>query len=217
MTIRGPFEPSFKDLPSRIPVFPLTGALLLPGGTLPLNIFEPKYIAMVRDVIADPLRLIGMIQPNKEQATNPYYLVGCAGRISSFSEQDDGRILITLSGCIRFSAISFSECASGYLIADVDWDKFTEDLSIDEAPIDRTTLSAILRQYFDAKGFQVDWSQLEACSDERLVSTLCMICPFNGAEKQALLEVENLSRRAELLTTILQMSCHDDNAENAKH
>ncbi len=217
MTIRGPFEPEFKDLPGQIPIFPLTGALLLPGGTLPLNIFEPRYLAMVRDAIASPLRLIGMTQPNKDQSSNPYYSVGCAGRISSFSEQDDGRILITLSGCIRFSANSFSERASGYLIADIDWNNFKEDLSIDEAPIDRATLSAILKQYFDAKGFQVDWSQLEACSDEKLVSTLSMICPFDVAEKQALLEVQNLSSRAELLTTILQMSCHDDYADNAKH
>ena len=217
MTIRGPFEPEFKDLPDQIPIFPLTGALLLPGGTLPLNIFEPRYLAMVKDAIADPLRLIGMTQPNKDQPSNPYYSVGCAGRISSFSEQDDGRILITLSGCIRFSAINFSECASDYLIADINWDNFREDLSIDEAPIDRTALSTILKQYFDTKGFQVDWSQLEACSDERLVSTLSMICPFDVAEKQALLEVQNLSSRAELLTTILQMSCHNDYADNAKH
>ena len=217
MTIRGPFEPEFRDLPVQIPIFPLTGALLLPGGTLPLNIFETRYLAMVRDAIADPLRLIGMTQPNKDQTLNPYYSIGCAGRISSFSEQDDGRILITLSGCIRFSAVNFSECTSGYLKADINWDKFRDDLSIDEAPIDRTALSAILKQYFDTKGFRVDWSQLEACSDERLVSTLSMICPFDVAEKQALLEVQNLSSRAELLTTILQMSCHDDYAENAKH
>ena len=103
------------------------------------------------------------------------------------------------------------------MIADIDWNNFKEDLSIDEAPIDRATLSAILKQYFDAKGFRVDWSQLEACSDEKLVSTLSMICPFDVAEKQALLEVQNLSSRAELLTTILQMSCHDDYADNAKH
>tara|TARA_B100001057_G_scaffold460243_1_gene511144 strand:- start:2815 stop:3468 length:654 start_codon:yes stop_codon:yes gene_type:complete len=217
MTIRGPFEPELKDLPSQIPIFPLKGALLLPGGTLPLNIFEPKYLAMVRDAIADPLRLIGMTQPNKDQLSHPYYSIGCAGRISSFSEQDDGRILITLSGCIRFSGTNFSESQSGYLTADVEWNKFKEDLFIDETPIDRTTLSAVLKQYFDAKGFQVDWSQLESCSDERLVSTLSMICPFDLAEKQALLEVQNLSSRAELLTTILQMSCHDDHADNAKH
>lgn len=218
MTIRGPFEPEFKDLPSKIPVFPLSGALLLPGGALPLNIFEPRYLSMVRDAIASPLRLIGMIQPNKEKRSNPYYSTGCAGRISSFTEQEDGRILITLSGCIRFNAINFSEGLFGYLMAEVNWQNYKEDLTIDEAPIDRSKLSATLRQYFDAKGFQVDWSQLESCSDERLVSTLSMICPFNVAEKQALLEVKGLASRAELLITILQMSCHDDdNAENAKH
>ena len=218
MTIRGPFEPEFKDLPVKIPVFPLSGALLLPGGTLPLNIFEPRYLALVRDAIASPLRLIGMIQPKKEKRSNPYYSVGCAGRISSFSEQEDGRILITLSGCIRFNAINFSKGYFGYLTAEINWENYEEDLTIDEAPVDRKKLSDTLRQYFDAKGFQVDWSQLESCSDERLVSTLSMICPFDVAEKQALLEVKDLSSRAELLITILQMSCHgDDHVENAKH
>ena len=218
MTIRGPFEPEFKDLPSKIAVFPLSGALLLPGGTLPLNIFEPRYLSLVRDAIASPLRLIGMIQPNKDERANQYYSTGCAGRISSFTEQEDGRILITLSGCIRFNAVKFSEGLAGYLTAEVNWKHYKEDLTIDEAPIDRNKLSATLRQYFDAKGFQVDWSQLESCSDERLVSTLSMICPFNVAEKQALLEVKDLSSRAELLITILQMSCHDDDhAKNAKH
>ncbi|MBT5573793.1 MAG: peptidase S16, partial [Alphaproteobacteria bacterium] len=112
----------------------------------------------------------------------------------------------------------FSEVSSGYVVADIKWDDFKDDLSIDESPIDRKNLTAILRQYFDAKGFQVDWSQLESCSDEKLVSTLSMICPFDVAEKQALLEVQDLSGRAELLTTILQMSCHSDSyVENAKH
>ena len=218
MTIRSPFEPEFKELPTTIPVFPLSGALLLPGGTLPLNIFEPRYLALVRDAIASPLRLIGMIQPNKEKRSNSYYSTGCAGRISSFSEQEDGRLLITLSGCIRFNVVNFSEGLSGYLTAKINWENYKEDLTIDEAEIDRNKLSATLRQYFEAKGFQVDWSQLESCSDERLVSTLCMICPFDSAEKQALLEVKDLFSRAELLITILQMSCHDDVPnENAKH
>lgn len=218
MTIRGPFEPEFRELPEKIPVFPLSGALLLPGGSLPLNIFESRYLSLVRDAIASPLRLIGMIQPNKDKHNEPYYTTGCAGRISSFSEQEDGRILITLSGCIRFNMKSFSEGFSGYLTAEIDWENYVEDLTIDETPIDRNKLSLTLRQYFEAKGFQVDWSQLESCSDERLVSTLSMICPFDVAEKQALLEVKNLSGRAELLTTILQMSCHnDDHSENAKH
>ena len=218
MTIRGPFEPEFNELPSKLPIFPLSGALLLPGGALPLNIFEPRYLAMIRDTISNPLRLIDMTQPNNDKESHFYYPTGCAGRISSFSEQDDGRISITLSGCIRFKASHFSEVSSGYVVADIKWDDFKDDLSIDESPIDRKNLTAILRQYFDAKGFQVDWSQLESCSDEKLVSTLSMICPFDVAEKQALLEVQDLSGRAELLTTILQMSCHSDSyVENAKH
>ena len=117
-----------------------------------------------------------------------------------------------------FQATNVLKGISGYLTAEIDWKNYKSDLSIDESLIDRKKLSTTLRRYFDAKGFQVDWSQLESCSDERLVCTLCMICPFETAEKQALLEVKDLSARADLLITILEMSCHkDDHSENAKH
>ena len=206
-----------KDLPLELPVFPLSNFIIFPETTVPLNIFEPRYLQMVDDSMKTH-RMIGMIQPNKEDQLKPYYPIGCAGRISSFSEQEDGRVLITLSGCIRFQATNILEVISGYLTAEIDWKNYKNDLSIDESLIDRKKLSTTLKRYFDAKGFQVDWSQLESCSDERLVCTLCMICPFDIAEKQALLEVKNLSVRADLLITILEMSCHnDDHTENAKH
>ena len=218
MTIRGPFEPEIDELPSQIPVFPLSGALLLPGSKLPLNIFEPRYLAMVRDTISTPLRLIGMIQPNMDEAGSGYYSTGCAGRISEFTEQEDGRILITLSGIIRFQAASFTTIEAGYMVANIDCSQYLDDRDIDESLINRVDLLSALRQYFDVKGFQVNWEQLEACSDERLIGTLSMICPFDAAEKQALLEAPRLSERAELLTAILQMACHDgEEQENAKH
>ena len=126
-----------NNLPTKIPIFPLTNFIVFPETTVPLNIFEPRYLSMVRDAIASPLRLIGMIQPNKEDQLNPYYTIGCAGRISSFSEQEDGRILITLSGCIRFQATNFLKGISGYQTAEIDWKNYKSDLSIDESLIDR--------------------------------------------------------------------------------
>ena len=118
MKNRGPFEPRFSELPTKMPIFPLSGALLLPGGRLPLNIFEPRYLAMVRDCIASPQRLIGMIQPKGDEEDASLYQIGCAGRIASFAEQEDGRITITLSGTARFRLLDYDELADGYLMAE---------------------------------------------------------------------------------------------------
>ena len=214
---RGPFEPQFSELPAELPLFPLSGALLLPGGRLPLNIFEPRYLSMVRDVIASPLRLLGMIQPLEEtladDTQNGLYGVGCAGRISSYNESDDGRILITLSGVARFSCSQISELEEGYLVGGVSWDRFEPDLHSDEADIDRAYLLQALRHYFEVKGFKADWEHIEECENERLISTLSMICPFSVAEKQALLEAENLSARTQLLIAIMEMSSHHQEDE----
>ncbi len=210
---RGPFEPLFDELPAQIPLFPLPGALVLPGGRLPLNIFEPRYLAMVRDAIASPHRLIGMIQPKDELSdetddNHSLYQIGCAGRISSFNESDDGRILITLSGVARFQCEHVVECEDGYFMARCDWRQFASDLRVDNSTVNRETLTTILRHYFDVKGFQADWEHIEACEDERLISTLSMICPFSVPEKQALLEAKNLDSRAQLLIAIMEMATH---------
>ena len=154
-TSRGPFEPRFSELPNEIPIFPLSGALLLPGGRLPLNIFEPRYLSMVRDAIVSPHRLIGMVQ-SFDKTDNPkqagtVYDIGCAGRISSFSESDDGRILITLSGASRFHRLDDHEVRDGYRLAQVSWKKFESDLSPDTHAIQRDHLVSVLHDYFKIK------------------------------------------------------------------
>ena len=225
--MRGPFEPRFSELPAHIPIFPLAGALLLPGGRLPLNIFEPRYLAMVRDAMASPLRLIGMIQPHDQlsnegedtpsesQDQNAFYQIGCAGRISTFDESDDGRILITLSGCARFTYQRHRRLEEGYLMADIDWQGFASDLKPDTHKIDRVHLLDVLRHYFDVMGFKADWDHIENCEDERLISTLSMICPFGIAEKQALLEAPELEQRSQLLIAIMEMASHGESDDAA--
>ena len=205
---RGPFEPLFDELPTAIPLFPLSGALLLPGGSLPLNIFEPRYLAMVQHAMASGHRMIGMIQPNGDVKGNHngYYEIGCAGRISEFSESDDGRFIISLSGVARFTCHHHHLDEAGYLMGDVDFAKFQADLVPDEAAIARDNLLSILRSYFDVKGFSADWSHIDECEDERLVTTLAMICPFGHTEKQALLEAPDLVSRTQLLIAMLEMS-----------
>ena len=138
---RGPFEPLFDELPHSIALFPLSGALLLPGGRLPLNIFEPRYLAMVQDAMATPHRLIGMIQP---KGNDGYYEIGCAGRIAEYSESDDGRLLISLAGVSRFHCHSTTLQEAGYLTGDVDFSQFRQDLIPDNKVVDRDKLIAIL-------------------------------------------------------------------------
>jgi len=217
-TSRGPFEPEFSELPHQIPIFPLSGALLLPGGRLPLNIFEPRYLSMVRDAMAQPHRLIGMIQSRDESEQEALYHIGCAGRISSYSETDDGRMVITLSGTSRFRLLDCENVEDGYHLARVSWTDFKADLTLTETQIDRDHLIDVLRHYFKLKGYTVDWDHIQDCENEKLVSTLSMICPFEIAEKQALLESVDLASRAELLIAILEMASHSENDEQgAKH
>lgn len=199
---RGPFEPLFNELPDSLPLFPLSGALLLPGGRLPLNIFEPRYLAMVQDAMMSGHRLIGMIQPKADGV----YEIGCAGRIAEYSESDDGRVLISLAGTARFACHGTRLQEAGYLQGSVDFSRFQKDMMPDKAVINRPKLLEILQAYFDVKGFSADWEHIEACEDERLVTTLSMICPFVETEKQALLESDGLDSRTELLIAMLEMS-----------
>ena len=219
---RGPFEPRFSELPGTVPIFPLSGAVLLPGGRLPLNIFEPRYLSMVRDAIASPHRLIGMIQSyddaDEQGRAGALYDIGCAGRISSFSESDDGRVMITLSGTTRFRRLEDHEVEDGYRLAHISWEGFEADLAPVSDTIQREHLVSVLHDYFQIKGFTADWDQLDDCEDERLVTTLSMICPFDVPEKQALLEANSLPDRAQLLIAILEMASHSDSDETgARH
>ena len=216
---RGPFDPDFGDLPDDLRVFPLTGALLLPGGRLPLNIFEQRYLAMVDDALAGD-RLIGMVQPAENQpggAVPALYGTGCAGRIVSFSETDDRRYLITLAGLIRFGVGAELPSEAGFRRVSPRFDRFREDLREDERPIERGSLLTALNDYFSATGIEGDWDAIEGTPDERLVTSLAMICPFEPSEKQALLETLTLPERAEMMTTILRMSAHNQAGEPARH
>ena len=181
---RSPFDPDFEDLPGVLPVFPLEGVLLLPGGSLPLNIFEPRYLAMVRDALSGP-RTIGMAQPSNdgvEQGSAPLYRTGCAGRIVAFEETGDGRYLISLNGLIRFDIENELPLLNGYRRAAACYAPFRADLAEDSGAIDRTSLLSALGSYFESTGIQSDWETIEEAPDEQLVTSLAMACPFDPSE-----------------------------------
>jgi Lon protease-like protein len=208
------FDPHFEELPAVIPVFPLPEVLLLPGGSLPLNIFEPRYLAMVEAALADS-RLIGMIQPTSREnmaGDPPLYVTGCAGRISRFEETPDGRYLISLKGVCRFDIADEIEPVDGYRRVRADWSPYESDMHRENNRcLNRNRLFPALRRYFKIHGIEADWEMLGEVADERLVTCLAMICPFDGPEKQALLEASNVDARAETLTTLIEMGAgrHD--------
>lgn len=209
-------------MPATIPVFPLSGALLLPQGILPLNIFEPRYIAMVEDALARPDRLIGMVQPNSTAEVDPVpvFDIGCAGRITSMDETEDGRYLITLTGISRFVIQNELPGTRGYRTVQADWQRFAEDFSpVASVGLDRDRLSAALSGYFERNGIDADWQAISETPDERLVTSLCMICPFEPSEKQALLECDSFSQRAELMTSLIEMAVIGGHAKDkgARH
>ena len=217
---RNSLDPDLKDLPDNIPIFPLDGALLLPSGRLPLNVFEPRYLNMVSDTLSTQHRLIGMIQSNtgvtQDEMSPLLYSVGCAGRISSFEETNDGRYLISLDGMIRFNVIEEIEGKSGYRQCKVSYDEYADDLHVQDVLFDRPRLMKILKRYFQIKGFSADWSSIESCPEEKLITTLSMICPLAVAEKQMLLEAKDLSTRGDLISTILEMECEMANINMQK-
>jgi Lon protease-like protein len=201
-------------LPSILPVFPLTGVLLLPRGRLPLNIFEPRYLAMVRDTLGGD-RLIGMIQPNEPQNDNrgggipnpPLYPIGCAGRLTQFSETDDGRFLITLTGVSRFRIVEELPMLSGYRRVLPEWAPYATDREPPGEPgFDRERLMRGLKQFFTQHRIGADWSAIEKAPGEYLVNSIAMACPFASSEKQALLEASDLDQRARLLTALVEMA-----------
>ncbi len=201
------------QLPTEFPVFPLGGALLLPQGKLPLNVFEPRYRAMVEDALAAG-RVIGMVQPDENRPRTPsgpaLYRIGCLGRLSSFNETDDGRYLITLTGMVRFTISVELEMQRGYRRVRADLSRFREDL--DDKPVipavDRDALTQALRTYFNARGFDANWDAIDEMPDNALIVTLAMVCPFDPVEKQALLEAPRSADLASTLLTLLQMGAH---------
>jgi uncharacterized protein len=196
------------SLPDILPIFPLTGVLLLPRGQLPLNIFEPRYLAMTRDAMGGE-RLIGMVQPSDPpiREMNPaVYPTGCAGRITSFSETDDGRILITLTGVSRFRIREELPLLSGYRRVVADWQDFVADRDANEAGFDRSRLTQGLRTFFQQRQVEANWEAIDKAPGETLVTSIAMMCPFAPNEKQALLEAPTLNERARLLTALIEMT-----------
>lgn len=209
------------SLPTEFSVFPLPGALLLPGGRLPLNIFEQRYLAMIQDALGNG-RVIGMIQPDPSRPATPtgpgLYRVGCLGRITSFSETEDGRFLVTLTGLTRFAISVELEMQRGYRRIRADFGRFAMDLHGDTGGVDREVLLGALRTYFTVRGFEANWDAIDEMPDGMLVSTLAMVCPFEPAEKQALLEAPNTEERSKALLALLRIGAHasdDDNTGRA--
>jgi Lon protease-like protein len=197
-------------LPAILPIFPLSGVLLLPRGRLPLNIFEPRYLAMTLDSLAAG-RMFGMVQPDLNAPTLEHgpglYRVGCLGRLSSFSETDDGKLLITLTGLIRFTVDSEIDMHNGYRRVRGDFARYIDDLDLSAPPVamDRDKLLAALRGYFARRGVDANWDAIRRMPDDALVVTLAMACPFEPVEKQALLEAPTPAERAATLLALLQM------------
>jgi uncharacterized protein len=205
-----------QALPETIPIFPLTGVLLLPRGRLPLNIFEPRYLAMTRDALAAE-RLIGMVQPSDPRPSGmnpPVYPVGCAGRITAFAETEDGRFLITLTGVSRFRSQEELPLVSGYRRVVADWRPFADDLEDAAEPgFARDRLLRGLRGYFGRHNISADWEAIAKAPGERLVTTIAMVCPFDPSEKQALLEAADFAERARLLTALVEMAVMGDSGD----
>ena len=205
---------SAKDLPGVIPVFPLAGALLLPGGRLPLNIFEPRYLSMIDTVIAEA-RLIGMVQPaldgsEREDGEPRLCDVGCLGRITSLNESGDGRYLIALQGACRFRIMEevtvrtpFRQCRIAPFLADLQ-----EDQGADQ--VDRAGLLKALRDFLDANELQADWDNINQVDNGTLVNSLSMMAPFGPPEKQALLEAPDLKTRADTLIAVTEIALAKD-------
>lgn len=211
---------SLADIPDVVPIFPLSGALLLPGGQMPLNIFEPRYLAMIDDALCRD-RLIGMVQPRFGEdtavAANGEPLLcrlGCLGRITAFQETGDGRYLINLTGICRYRIAEEVEGNGSYRRCRIE--PFVEELECRDngAEVDRETLLATFRKYLDANGMEADWDSVRKAGNDTLVTALCMMSPYGPAEKQALLEADTLKARADTLIAIAEIALARDAGES---
>lgn len=197
------------DLPDTIPLFPLPGALLLPRARLPLHIFEPRYLAMLDDCLKTQTRLIGMIQPREGPGGEKRMsAIGCAGRVTAFSETEDGRYMITLSGISRFRLREEVQGFAPYRRAQVDWAPFSRDLGAVESDpsFDRDSLLALLARYFTHRKMGTEWGSLKEADVELLINSLSMLLPFSPEDKQALLEAPSLVTRRETLVTLMEFA-----------
>lgn len=203
-----------RDLPPRIPLFPLRGAILLPGASLPLNVFEPRYLALVNDVMSGS-RILGIVQPHtaQEAGESPrgksvgLRRIGGAGRITAYQEHDDGRYSIVVTGVSRFELIDEAETDKPYRIGSVSYDRFATDFTrgLGEEMVDREKLLRALKSYLDHSKLTTDWTMIERASSENLINALCVMSPYGPEEKQALLEAQDLKTRADVLVALSEM------------
>lgn len=204
------------DLPDTIPVFPLPGALLLPRARLPLHLFEPRYLQMFDDIFKTDHRMIGMVQAyDATGEAGKLHSIGCAGKVTAFSETEDGRYMITLSGVSRFRIMNEVDGFTPYRRCRVNWQGFDRDLgAVEKDPdFDRDTFMESLGRYFADQGLQTDWDSLGEADNELLINSLSMLCPFEPEDKQALLEAPSLTTRRETLTTLIEFSLRGGSAE----
>ncbi len=209
------------DLPETLPVFPLPGALMLPRARLPLHIFEPRYLAMIEDCLKTSHRLIGMIQPRETPASekrageNRLQAIGCAGRLTGFSETEDGRYMITLSGVSRYRVKEEVQGFTPYRRCLVDWAPFARDLGLaEEDPgFRREEFMGLLGRYFSRLNLSTDWNSLKEAETELLINSLAMLCPFSPEDKQALLEAPTLETRRETIVTLIEFGLRGSGEE----
>ena len=194
------------NLPDTIPLFPLSGAIVVPRGRLPLNVFEPRYLAMLEDVLKTRERLIGMIQPVDKGPEGELHAIGCAGRITGFNEAKDGRYMITLTGVSRFRLQEQVEGFTPYLRGRIDWQGFARDLGGVEhiTSFDRERFLDLLERFFTAQELESDWDNLTKAEPEMLINSLSMLAPFSPEDKQALLEAPTLADRRDTLVTLME-------------
>jgi Lon protease-like protein len=217
---RTPFFPTFGKLPDTLPIFPLEGAVVMPASDLPLNIFEPRYLNMVEDVLRTH-RMFGMVQPDPGRGGDPtpVYRTGCAGRITSFTETADGRVELVLTGTCRFDIMEELTTTRGYRLVQPDWQRFESDFTTPaSAPIrDSAPLLRVLKVYFDAKGLQTDWAKLQALPASRMADVLTTLLPLEPAAKQMVLETLDPSARVQALLAALELATSPEPRQPRPH
>lgn len=206
------FLPTFESLPTALPVFPLDSVIIMPGAVLPLNIFEPRYLNMIEDAFKSH-HLIGMVQPKADSLDDEVpslYGTGCAGRITAYSETPDGRMLVSLTGVIRFDIKEELTTIRGYRQVVPDWTPYREDYGSEweQTPVDRERLHAILRQYLEENDMSVEWQSLEALPDMRLINLMATLLPLDNPEKQAILEAPAGQARADIFLSAIEFGIH---------
>ena len=219
--IDDPFGIPYERLPKTLAVFPLPEVMLLPHGKLPLNIFEPRYLKMILDNLEKP-RLIGMVQPLEPLSQKPkteasLFHIGCAGRITTFAESNDGRLVITLQGVCRFKIQRELDGNDPYRTVIPDFSNFKDDLSFDDPNIDRKGLMPILKSYLELKGIGLNAEDLNKIQNRHLIPTLGMINPFDYREKRAILETRNINDIADMIISLMEMELKSPNQTTTKH